>query len=160
MLISFQVLYMKIGCTSFEEVPYMHLESGISSCAAICFLPAPHYAVVVCSREHCLIRAISLYDNSTVWSITGTLAGAACRPRGILYFKGKDELLVNDKTNNRIVVLDPRNGDCIQTIVLPDCGEILSLCQYQSNIVMWHYLEEGNKYKVSFYRVVWPSTTV
>ena len=129
----------------------MHLESGLSSCAAMCFLPTPHNAVVLCSGEQSLIRAISLHDNSTVWSIIVTLAGEVFRPRGILYLKEKDILLVNDKTINRIVVLNPRTGDCIQTIVLPECGEILSFCQYQSNIVMWHYFEDENRYEVSFY---------
>ena len=142
---------MKTGCTSFEVVPYTHLESGMSSCSAMCFLPDPHNAVVLCSREQSLIRAISLHDNSTVWSISGTLAGAACRPRGILYLKAKDVILVNDTTNSRVLVLDPKNGNYIQSMAIPACEEILGLCPYQSGIVMCHYYEEGNTYSVSIF---------
>ena len=143
---------METGCTSFEAVPYMHFESGMSSCSAMCFFPAPHNAVVLCSREQRLTRAISLHDNSNVWSISGAMAGAACRPRGILYLKAKDVILVNNTMNSRILVLDPRNGNYIQSMPIPACEEILGLCQYQSNTVMWKYFKETNKYKVSIHR--------
>ena len=120
--------------------PSQILDSGLTQwCTGMCYLPAPHRAIVLSIASEGVIRAISVDRNEISWEVTGEVDGMRCNPWGLMYSARHRGLLVCDGDNRRIFVLDPSDGAHRQTLPLPgSTGSTYDISSHGDHIVLLH----------------------
>ena len=109
---------MKLDCSGLTFTgPHQTLVSGVDRwCSGLCYVPVPYKLIVLCLASKSVIRAICCESEKLQWLIDGEIDGTICHPWGLLYLERQQRLLVCDGTNNRVLVLHPRDGSHLQTI--------------------------------------------
>ena len=116
-----------------------------ADCDCMCYLPSPHNFLAVSDYMSESIKAFSLDTNQVVWQFDQKIDGKTLDPFGLLYSVRHDALLGADGDNKRLLVLDPKTGALMQTISLPELGDIEDLWFYDnSQTVVIHHLVESS----------------
>ena len=137
---------MELDCSLSRFTSKNTIHIGLEYCWSLCYL-STHNCLVVSNRVE--IRAVSCWDSSLVWRVQGEVEGKKINPCALLLFR--DSVLVADRDNERIIVVDPSDGSYIKTIQTPGVGTIRRLGLYNTQIVMLN----GNvhKPKLSFFDI-------
>ena len=64
--------------------------------------------------------------------------GTEFSPSGMVYSPRHEGLLVADRMNSRVVVLNPVSGNHVQTVPLDDMVGLLQMCLHGDQIIVWH----------------------
>ena len=120
--------------------PSRTLDTGLTQwCTGMCYLPAPHRAIVLSIASEGVIRAISVDRNEISWEVTGEVDGLRCNPWGLIYSARNGGLLVCDGDNRRILVLEPSDGAHRQTLPLAgSTGSTYDIASHGDHIVLLH----------------------
>ena len=132
---------MKLDCTNMTFTgPCKTLDSGLDRwCTGMCFIPEPYNYLVFCVASEGLIRAICCESEKLQWLIDGAIDGTTCHPWGLLYLEQHQRLLVCDGTNNRVLLLHPRDGSHLQTVQFSkEIDGIYDVFLQNDQIIMHH----------------------
>ena len=132
---------LELNCTkSGFTGPNGTLQTGMNQwCNGMCYLPSPHRTVVLSMASDSVIRAVSVDHDEFVWKINGEIDGAMCNPWGMVYSNKHDALLICDGDNERVLVLDPRDGSHLQTVPLPHrTGPVYDVNLHDDQVVLLH----------------------
>ena len=144
---------MQLSCSTITfDGPMKTLTTGLRGCSGMCFVPNPIKAVVVSNAPEKMIRAISVERNEIMWEVKGEVDGAVCLPRGMLFYEQRRVVLVCDGSTERVIVLDPINGNHLQSIPLPKMGTILDLGMFEDHLIVLHQGYD-QKYKISDFKL-------
>ena len=116
-------------------------------CDTMCYIPPPVEALVLGgSHTERSIVALSIKNVGAVW-------GLEIEPgsKSLPFHPEHNVLLVANGKGGRVLIVDPNNGLPIQTIELPDMGDIYALSLYKDQIVMLH--EVKSRFKISYYKL-------
>ena len=128
----------------------------------MCYLPEPFNAVVLTDVTGGVIRAISYERDNVMWEVKGKVNDIKIDPRGVTFYPDHQVVLVCDGSNERILVLDPKNGSHMHLIDLGmnaskqenkgrGMGKIMNISLYRDLAVVQHYAHK--KFKVSFFNI-------
>lgn len=98
------------------------------------YLPAPYKALVVCLRD--CIQAVSCATGKLLWQLKGSVEGHTVDPEDATFHHQLQLLLVVDRVNQRILVLNPKLGHLVQTIT---GFKPTSFCWSKDRLLMVHY---------------------
>ena len=149
----------QLDATSSEfKGPIRGLHTDIM-CETMCYIPHPINALVLSDAFSSNMVALSVERDVVIWEFPGEkggihhyMKGGVHDRVGLLFHPEHNVLFVADGVRRRVLVLNPNNGDLIQTINLPELGEIWALGLYNNQLVMLH----GNcveEWKVSYFNV-------
>ena len=128
-------------------------------CSYMCYIPPPIDALVLSHRRSSKIFVMSVEKDEVLWEfgkkkamrvinyIFGSEEEMDCR--GLFFCPKYKMLLITDGLNKKLKVVSPENGRLIQSIDLPDLGEIWSLRLYDEQVVILH-TRRPHEYEISF----------
>ena len=135
---------LELDCTSSVfKGPIKNLHPNML-CMAMCYIPPPVNALVLSDWYSSKMVAWSVERDAAIWEFKIKL-----KLTGLLFHPEHNVLLVADRKKKRVLIVDPEEGSLIQTIDLPDMGEINALGLDKDQIVMLHG-NEGNHIKISY----------
>ena len=146
------------GCVFEGPLKTIHADMTIKN---MCYIPPPTNALVVRYWNSSLV-AISVKENKVIWTFQDqNKANSNLKNKelvkdrtGLLFYPKENVLFVAEGINNRVLILKPQDGSIVQTIDLPDVGNILALDWFYDKIIMLH--EDGDDHNISFYKIVFP----
>ena len=151
---SVQDQILELDCTHpvFSKIKVMNTEMGGNSYyIGLCYVPSPYRYIISTNGEK--IVATACDTNTRVWKIKIGFPIKRFDPHGLLYSQRHHAILVADGNKNRIVVLNPSNGDTLQTLMLPGMGTIVDLCLNNHQLVVKHRSGIIEKNKISFFSI-------
>ena len=96
------VLELDTSTTTFIKVRTINTSSKALLCVySLCYVPDPHRLIVVGDENE--VRAASCVDKKVMWK-------TKLKPRCFLYAPSHDVILLCDRSNNKVVCLDPGSG--------------------------------------------------
>ena len=108
-------------------------------CEAICYIPYPVNALVLSDAFSSNMVALSVERGVIIWEFQQEKGGvyhhkenAVYDRTGLLFHPELNVLFVADGIRQRVLAVNPSNGDLIQTIDLPELGEIWALGIYNN----------------------------
>ncbi len=104
----------ELNCTTKIFTETGRTVSTTGSCYYMLCLPAPHKALVLSHTDW--LEAVSCETGQQLWRLQGEVDGSKLDPKGLTQH---ELLLVADKTNSRILVLNPATGSLLQTFPSP-----------------------------------------
>ena len=144
------VLELNTGRLPFSKLSRT-IQSGMETYYSMHYIPSPHRLIVLTWWKDSMIRAVSAETGEKVWDVMGELDGRMIQPHSLLFSAQHQVLLVADGSNNRLLVLHPRDGSHLQTIQLDQyMGVMGELCLLQNKLVHHH---AGSKEKVSYFSI-------
>ena len=121
-------------------------------CIPMCYIPPPVNALVLSDYHSSKMVALSVERDALLWEFQHQEGGVYHHKSevvhdrmGLFFHPEYNVLFVADGIRERVLVVDPGTGGLIQTIHLPDMGNIYALGLYKDQIVMLHRNESGNK---------------
>ena len=121
-------------------------------CLAMCYIPPPVNALVLSDGFSSKMVALSVERYALLWELQREKGGVyhateegVLDRTGLLFHPEYNVLFVADGIRRRVLIVDPGTGGLIQTIDLPDMGNINALGLYKDQIVMLHYDDSGRK---------------
>ena len=107
--------------------------------------------LLITSQSLGIIRAVSCFTDKLIWEVTGEIDGLPCNPYGLVYSSQHDVVFVCNGVN-RILVLAPISGECVQTI---DLSQHVTVAWephlYEDQLIL--YYRKDMKPKLSYYTV-------
>ncbi len=118
---------------------------------SMCYLPAPHNALVVYPAEQMKpVKAFSR-EGKLLWETNQQFDGKYILPRGITFSSTHQLLLLGDWGNPRILVLSPRDGSFLKSFHLPSISPLLMRWSRDQLILLsW----EGSSCVLSCYNLI------
>ena len=126
-----KVLELDCSCSRFTRKST--ISTGLNSCFGLCYIPGLDYLITSGFGK---IHTVSCRNNSVVWRVEGVIEGKTIDPEGILLYN--DLILVADGVNRRILVLDLKDGSCIQSIDQIGLNHVHHLFSHQDQLVVCH----------------------
>lgn len=110
----------ELNCSSSTFTPTGRgVDTQMSHCSGLCFLRAPHDALVVSVDGNNLCLKMSCKTGEKLWEVKTVVDREEIQPWGVVYFADPDVLLVADRFKSRILVLDPSNGALMHRFSIP-----------------------------------------
>ena len=135
---------MELDCSSSKFKQIGEINNTLEFCTGLCYIPQLNCVVLSGTHDEDSeyeVRAVSCRDSSVLWSVPG-ISGRKWNDPRALFFLGKLEtLLLADKQENVIYVMDPNNGSCIQSMKLENMGEFWKIGVYDNQIITVHEAE-------------------
>ncbi len=124
--------------TTFDALLVRHnLEEATTSVDGLCFLPAPHNAVVVSRTDNGFCRCFTCEPEKIEkkWEVKRMVHGKRISPKGLVFSPRHQVLLLADSLNSRILVLDPSSGSHLQTLPVPhEVGVPRDMCLHNEQL--------------------------
>ena len=144
---------MELDCTHpvFTKIKTMNTElKGNPNYKGMCYVPSPYRYIVATNGDKIVSTACD--TNTRVWKVKqGSLKNID--PHGLVYSQRHHAILVADGNKNRILVLNPSNGDTIQEVLFSGMGNIVDLCMNNDQLVVKHISGFIHKNKISFFSI-------
>ena len=123
------VLELDTSTTTFIKVRTINTSStALWKLYSLCYVPDPHRLIVVGDENE--VRAVSFVEKKVMWK-------TKLKPGCLLYAFNHDVLFLSDRSNNKVVCLDPGSGSQLQEISLPvDVQEIGAMCLVNNQIIV------------------------
>ena len=93
-----------------------------------CYVPTPQRLIVHSDSVSHQITATDCASSRTVWCLEGTVEEHTIDPWCIVYLPSHGAVLVVDRENSRVLVLDPASRHALHTVRLPDMDWVWGLC--------------------------------
>ena len=136
------VLELDTSTTTFTRVRTINTGPGFS----LCYVPDPHRLLVVSDVGRHEVRAASCDDDTVVWRVQ---SDDDLYPGRSLYIPGHNAILVADRCENRVVILNSLTGLQIQTITLPhNVCYIRRMCLFNDQIIVE---SQGDGRRISYF---------
>ena len=136
-----RILELDCSSTDFKEVRI--LSTGLDP-HSLCYV-SPRNLLFVCGYDHKSTKVTRCNDTAKNWAFKKEYDGKMINPRGFVYLRRHDRLLVADGVNSRVLVFNPSNGDYELTIDMTDpkigrsnVGSIRRMLLYNGQIIMRH----------------------
>ena len=106
----------ELGCSSSKSESLIRvLKTRDNSWPCMCYLPAPHKALVICAMcdkpEHTVaVSAIATAYNKVRWELNKAVDGSRAAVTGVAYVPQFDVIVANDAFNNRFLFINPWDG--------------------------------------------------
>ncbi len=146
-------LVKELSCTNkvFSETG---VAVPVESCS-MCYLPAPHNALVVSPDEHRKpVKAFSR-EGELLWETLQQFDGKDIIPYGITFSSTHQLLLLADWGNSRILVLSPRDGSILKSFTLPEEVRHPRLMGwFGDQLILLSRKEEDNSYVLSCHNLI------
>ena len=147
-----QILELDCSTTSFTLIK--SIDIGAKKYPNdFCYMPSPVKLFAFCYSNPYKngIDCTKFDSGETIWFNDG-VDDRRITPSALLYLPYHRALLAADRKNRRVFLLDPGTGSHLQTIRLPDLGEILDTMLHNGRVFMLHEHESGNN-KLSCFSV-------
>ena len=134
-----QVLELDCSTTSFTLLRSIELGDKKDDPTGFCYIPYPIKLIVVCGSNSYMngIKGMHHESGETIWFNDGVDDRRITRS-ALLHLPNHRALLVADRINKRVFLLDPGTGSHLQTISLRDLGEIFDLMLHNGLVLIRH----------------------
>ena len=121
--------FLELDCSRTKFTKIREIKSGKSGLTYrgdICYIPSPHSMIVTATwgvlKEGGTILAMSLDEpNDPMWSLCDKeVDGKILSPKCVLCSSRYDALIVLDRENKKVWVLNPASGEVLQNIDVPE----------------------------------------
>ena len=141
---------LKAKCTStgliVDKIKTIHPK--MEGIVFMAYLPDNKCIVLSCWKDN-LVKAFHCGTGEQVWEVRlMSVEYVDWEPYGLLYLPEHKSLLVCDKSDDGLLVVNPSDGSILQTISLPDVPMPTSLSMHEGNIVLYHDLNGSAKISV------------
>ena len=107
-------------------------------CWSLCYLPTPHKALALSYQDW--MEAVSCETGQQLWKLEGEFEGKKLQPRGVTFHPELQLLLVADRVNDRIILVDPVLGVLVHSLTLQFGDNPLDFCWCRDQLILFHSL--------------------
>ena len=141
-----------LNCTTTSFRLERTVQTQMQRYHSICYVPSVDLLLITnCTLG--MVRAVSCSTDRVVWEVTGDVAGSPCDPHGAVYSPQHDVVFVCDGTNERILVLEPVSGECLQTVDLREHVDVAWDPYLRDDQLILRHKGTDGKPKLSYYKV-------
>ena len=133
---------LQLDCTSFVFNGPIRTVHCDDLCLAMCYVPPPVDALVLCYGHKIVAKCVG--RDKVIWDISG-------KCNDIMFDPEHNVLLAADEIEETVLIVNPENGSLMQTIKLPDMGNIRALGLHKDQIIMLHSKDE---WKISYFNLL------
>ncbi len=92
----------------------------LKSCNSFCYFPPPYNSFVFSDSGPNRLLSVDAESGEKLWEFSGRVEGAHISCWGVTFFPEHQVVLLADRTNFRLLVLEPSSGCPLQTLPLPE----------------------------------------
>ncbi len=139
---------VELNCSGYKFTSTgRKIDTKISACG-LCYLPSPENALIVTPNISCV--SLSCGSGEKQWEVEGQLDGKRISPRAVVFSPQYNVVLMVDRFNSRILVLDPTTGSHRQSLNVPgEVGVPGELCLHNDLLFMSSYHTGQQCHKIS-----------
>ena len=147
---------LQLDCTAVPFTVTKKINTGLENYNDVFYIPSVK-AIAISHHPVSLVRAFSTETKEKIWELKGQVDGNTWRPSWVVHTQKLHRLIINDIWDRRLIVLDPRDGSHLQTVLLPETVyKVRDMClQGEDLLVLLHTEEESNNKKlhVSYFSI-------